>query len=98
MPTRHKGIGMNRPKKRKVSPLALGPIFADDTSEPEELCPAPKNKSDCVTNGVRVKVSSYYVPSRSSPHLGQFFFTYKVSPLASCAVSPPTPIFPSFLA
>lgn len=44
----------------------------------EELCPAPKNKSDCVTNGVRVKVSSYYVPSRSSPHLGQFFFTYKV--------------------
>jgi ApaG protein len=44
----------------------------------EELCPAPKNKSDCVTNGIRVKVSSYYVPSRSSPHLGQFFFTYKV--------------------
>lgn len=46
--------------------------------ELEELCPTPKNKSDCVTNGVRVKVSSYYVPSRSSPHLGQFFFTYKV--------------------
>lgn len=44
----------------------------------EELCPAPKSKSDCVTHGVRVKVSSYYVPSRSSPHLGQFFFTYKV--------------------
>jgi len=44
----------------------------------EELCPAPKNESDCVTNGIRVKVSSYYVPSRSSPHLGQFFFTYKV--------------------
>jgi len=44
----------------------------------EELCPAPKNSSDCVTNGIRVKVSSYYVPSRSSPHLGQFFFTYKV--------------------
>ena len=44
----------------------------------EELCPSPKSNSDCVTHGVRVKVSSYYVPSRSSPHLGQFFFTYKV--------------------
>ena len=29
------------------------------------------------SRGVRVKVSSYYVPSRP-PHLGQFFFTYKV--------------------
>ena len=41
MPTRHKGIGMNRPKKRKHSPLVPGPIFEEDTSEPEEPCPAP---------------------------------------------------------
>ncbi len=44
----------------------------------EELDPSPTNTSDEITQGVRVKVSSYYVPSRSSPHLGQFFFTYKV--------------------
>jgi len=44
----------------------------------EELCPSPKTVSDTVTDGVRVRVNSYYVPSRSSPHLGQYFFTYKV--------------------
>ena len=41
MPTLHKGVGMNRPKKRKLSPLVPGPIFAEDTPEPEEACPAP---------------------------------------------------------
>ena len=41
MPTLHKGVGMNRAKKRKLSPLVPGPIFAEDTPEPEEACPAP---------------------------------------------------------
>ena len=41
MPTVHKGVGMNRAKKRKLSPLVPVPIFAEDTPEPEEACPAP---------------------------------------------------------
>ena len=41
MPTVHKGVGMNRAKKRKLSPLVPDPIFAEDTPEPEEACPAP---------------------------------------------------------
>lgn len=40
MPTRHKGIGMNRAKKRKVSFAELSPIFVQDTPEPEEPCSA----------------------------------------------------------
>ncbi|QDZ23283.1 ApaG domain-containing protein [Chloropicon primus] len=35
--------------------------------------------SDCITQGIRVKVRSYYVPSHSSPSLSQFFFAYDVS-------------------
>ena len=41
MPTVHKGVGMNRAKKRKLSPLVPGPIVVEDTPEPEEACPAP---------------------------------------------------------
>ena len=32
---------MNRPKKRKISPLVPVPIVVEDTPEPEEACPAP---------------------------------------------------------
>lgn len=67
-----------------------------DTSDPARGL--PPSASDTRTHGIRVKVASKYVPERSTPRLGKFFFTYKVSPLASCVVSPPTPIFPSFLA
>ena len=41
MPTVHKGVGMNRPKKREISPLVPVPIVVEDTPEPEEACPAP---------------------------------------------------------
>ena len=41
MPTVHKGVGMNKPKKRKISPLVPVPIVVEDTPEPEEACPAP---------------------------------------------------------
>eukprot|EP00878_Enallax_costatus_P028939 GHUV01031306.1.p1 GENE.GHUV01031306.1~~GHUV01031306.1.p1 ORF type:complete len:195 (+),score=34.10 GHUV01031306.1:135-719(+) len=34
--------------------------------------------SDTVTEGVRVKVQSYYVPYQSRPEMGQFFFAYSV--------------------
>ena len=35
--------------------------------------------SEAVTNGVRVKVQSQYVPERSSPMDEYFFFAYRVS-------------------
>jgi ApaG protein len=34
--------------------------------------------SDTVTNGIRVKVESMYVPERSSPRESQYFFAYHV--------------------
>jgi ApaG protein len=34
--------------------------------------------SNTTTRGVRVQVSSNYVPSRSSPRDGQYFFSYRV--------------------
>eukprot|EP00882_Tetradesmus_deserticola_P003343 GHRQ01003539.1.p1 GENE.GHRQ01003539.1~~GHRQ01003539.1.p1 ORF type:complete len:269 (+),score=123.32 GHRQ01003539.1:152-958(+) len=35
--------------------------------------------SDTLTQGVRVRVRSYYVPAQSRPELGQFFFAYSVT-------------------
>lgn len=34
--------------------------------------------SDTVTNGIRVKVESMYVPERSAPRESQYFFAYHV--------------------
>jgi ApaG protein len=34
--------------------------------------------SNAVTRGIRVQVASQYVPERSSPSDGQYFFTYHV--------------------
>ena len=34
--------------------------------------------SDCVTNGVRVRVESFYVPERSEPEHEAYFFAYRV--------------------
>lgn len=34
--------------------------------------------SDTTTRGVRVQVTSAYVPERSSPRDGQYFFSYRV--------------------
>ncbi|UPR02889.1 ApaG domain-containing protein [Chloropicon primus] len=38
----------------------------------------PSTKSDIITDGIRVRVESHYVPERSSPRIGQFFFKYDV--------------------
>ncbi len=35
--------------------------------------------SDTTTNGIRVSVTSTFLPDRSSPRQGQFFFTYHVT-------------------
>jgi ApaG protein len=35
--------------------------------------------SDTTTNGIRVTVTSAYLPERSSPQEGEFFFTYHVT-------------------
>ena len=35
--------------------------------------------ADGVTEGIRVRVESRYLPDRSSPRVGQFFFTYRVN-------------------
>ena len=40
MPTRHKGIGMNRAKKKKVSPLVPVQNEAPDAEESEDDQPA----------------------------------------------------------
>lgn len=34
--------------------------------------------SEATTRGVRVQVQSFYVPDRSEPRQGQFFFAYRV--------------------
>jgi ApaG protein len=34
--------------------------------------------SDATTRGVRVQVRSSYVPERSAPAAGQYFFAYRV--------------------
>ncbi|XRB19975.1 ApaG protein [Pseudoscourfieldia marina] len=41
--------------------------------------PKPVTESDSVANGVRVRVKSFYVPERSSPERGQYFFAYRVA-------------------
>eukprot|EP00879_Flechtneria_rotunda_P005257 GHRR01005542.1.p1 GENE.GHRR01005542.1~~GHRR01005542.1.p1 ORF type:complete len:257 (+),score=66.84 GHRR01005542.1:129-899(+) len=58
----------------------------DQIKELEELDkPQPPDvtglttSSDTVTDSIRVKVRSYYVPAQSRPELGQFFFAYSVS-------------------
>jgi ApaG protein len=35
--------------------------------------------SEAITRGVRVHVASHYVPERSSPEQGQYFFAYHVT-------------------
>jgi ApaG protein len=35
--------------------------------------------SEAVTRGIRVKVESEFVPERSDPHNGEFFFAYHVT-------------------
>src|SRR5262249_30420303 len=35
--------------------------------------------SETVTRGIRVKVESEFVPERSDPHNGEFFFAYHVT-------------------
>ena len=40
--------------------------------------PLPPPESDVVTDGVRVRVLSAYVPARSDPDAGTFFFAYTV--------------------
>lgn len=34
--------------------------------------------SDTTTRGIRIRVQSFYVAERSSPHEGAYFFAYKV--------------------
>ena len=36
-------------------------------------------ESEAVTRGVRVRVASFYVPERSEPEEGRWFFAYRVS-------------------
>lgn len=40
--------------------------------------PKPVTESASAANGVRVKVKSFYVPERSAPNRGQYFFAYRV--------------------
>ena len=35
--------------------------------------------SEAITRGIRVKVESEFVPERSDPHNGEFFFAYHVT-------------------
>jgi len=46
--------------------------------EPPPPPPLPPPESDVVTDGVRVRVLSAYVPARSDPDAGNFFFAYTV--------------------
>ena len=46
--------------------------------EPPPPPPLPPPESDVVTDGVRVRVLSAYVPARSDPDAGTFFFAYTV--------------------
>ncbi|MEW5306671.1 MAG: hypothetical protein WDW36_009121 [Sanguina aurantia] len=36
------------------------------------------SNSDTVTDGVRVRVTSFYIPAQSEPRLSQYFFAYRV--------------------
>ena len=54
------------------------PLDGGDTLEGVRTAAQRLRQSDCVTQGARVKVESYYVPSHSSPSLSQFFFAYDV--------------------
>ena len=47
--------------------------------EQMDVATLPDSHSECSTSGIRVKVKSRFLPNRSSPAVGQFFFTYDVS-------------------
>lgn len=36
-------------------------------------------ESDAITRGIRVQVRSFYVPERSAPEEGQWFFAYRIT-------------------
>ncbi len=40
--------------------------------------PVAVGHSDTATNGIRVEVRSTYVPERSSPEVGAYFFVYRI--------------------
>lgn len=59
---------------------ALGDAPQGTTSgaDAKGTSPALGTQSDTVTEGVRVKVRSFYVRAQSMPEQGQFFFAYNV--------------------
>ncbi len=52
------------------------PPAATATAPPADLLPTT---SSCTTDGIRVDVTSYYVPDQSRPQAGSFLFAYRVT-------------------
>lgn len=40
---------------------------------------APKHGSDCVTEGIRVRVEPAFLPQQSNPRQGKWLFSYRIS-------------------
>ena len=78
-----RGVGWFLLARNRVL-LAAALAVAFPSHESESPCraarprPRPRTVSDMVTRGVRVRVKSAYVPERSSPPQGHYFFAYHV--------------------
>lgn len=61
-----------------MHPAQEAAALRDELAQAEAEAAVP-TESDTVTDGVRVRVQSFYVPAQSSPSMNQYYYAYHVT-------------------